>query len=214
MINKVEISHRKLSMGVLLSAAVCLISPAFALTAVAQEAPDVDAAPDMQEMADDGAPDLLAMGGHRFGPGPGGPGGFGGPGGPGGFKHHRFGKGGCPMFASCLTGANALTDDQLEKLHALKNDFLDQAGPKMVEMFRLHRQMQDGLTSANIDSKSVNDAKAKMVQTKADLENLKLDSKIKAMNVLTAEQRKELRTNMLKGGPRFGRMHMMKGQDK
>ena len=99
-------------------------------------------------------------------------------------------------------------------MHALKNDFLDQAGPKMVEMFRLHRQMQDGLMAANIDSKSVNDAKTKMVQIKADLENLKLDNKIKAMSVLTPEQRKELRSNMLKGGQRFGRMHMMKGEDR
>ena len=202
----VEMSNRKLTISVLLSAAVCLISPSFALSASAQEAPDSDSALEMQvQLTDDGAPDLLAMGGHRFGPGPGGP---------GGFKHHRFGKGGCPMLSGCLTGANALTDDQLEKMHALKNDFLDQAGPKMVEMFRLHRQMQDGLMAANIDSKSVNDAKTKMVQIKADLENLKLDNKIKAMSVLTPEQRKELRSNMLKGGQRFGRMHMMKGEDR
>lgn len=152
------------------------------------------------------AEDVLTIGFGGPG-GPGGPGGHGGPG-PGGF--HKMG-GGC--MSSLMKGEHALTDDQFEKLYALKNDMMDKMGPRMVEMFSLERQLKDVLTSANIDAKKAAALKDKITAAKADMANIGLEHRIAVMETLTAEQRKDLRSAMIKGSMRgFGGGHHFKGK--
>lgn len=132
------------------------------------------------------APDVIAaMRGHG-GP-PGGPGGFG--------RHHR--GGGCPLFM--LSGDNAVTDDQFEKLYDLRNRTLDQVGPKILDLHTAQRHLRDALTQETIDEKSAKKLQSQITGLKADLEGIKLDAKMSMMQILTGAQRKELRTAMIKG---------------
>lgn len=128
-------------------------------------------------------PDAFAM--RRGGP-PGGPG-HGGPG----------RGGGCPL--SMLDGENAVTDDQYEKLYDLKNRTMDQVGPKMLELCTASRHLKDVLTQETIDEKSAKKLQGQITALKADLEGIKLNSKMEMMQVLTGAQRKELRKAMIKG---------------
>jgi Spy/CpxP family protein refolding chaperone len=106
--------------------------------------------------------------------------------------------GGCPVFGS-LKGDAALTDEQWEKMHSLKNEFLDKLGPKMVESMSLERHLKDVLTSGDIDLKKANELKGKLASVKTELANLKIDNQIKAMAILTPEQRKAIRLSDSKG---------------
>ena len=115
-----------------------------------------------------------------------------------------------------------LSDEQLEKIHSIRNDFLDAVGPKMVEIASKKRHLRDALLSANVDA-----AKAKALQSeinglKDEVSNLKLASKIDCLNVLTSEQRKSIRDRAFRwhgrgnrhfghgpGGPGPGHFHKM-----
>lgn len=141
------------------------------------------------------APDVLIA--APGGPGFGGPG-FGGPGGPRMMmRRHSFrgGHGGCPMF-----GALDLSDDQYEKLYALKNSFLDKVGPKMLEIKTQSRHLKDVMTQPSVDVKAARNMQDKINNLRSDLANLKLDNRIAMMDVLTAEQRKKIRDFVIKGG--------------
>lgn len=113
-------------------------------------------------------------------------------GGPGG-RHHGGGH------FSMLSGDNALTDDQYEKMYELKNRTLDQVGPKMLELHTAQRHLRDLLTQETIDEKAAKKLQSQITGLKADLEGIKLDAKLSAMQTLTAAQRKELRKAMLQG---------------
>ncbi len=128
-------------------------------------------------------PAVMAWGRHS-GPG--------GPGGPGG-------GGGCPAMRGLFSGEHALTDDQYEKLYSLKNSMLDKVGPKMVELHSLERQLKDAITRADIDSKKAADLKGKITSLKSDLSSIKIDNQIAFMEILTADQRKDMRQAMVKG---------------
>lgn len=106
--------------------------------------------------------------------------------GPGGFRGH--GGGGCDKF-----GRLDLTDEQNEKLYQLKQKFADQIGLTKVEMKKEHRKMRDLLTQPTIDRKAVEAAHAKMNTLKTTLSNAKLAFKLDASEILTPEQRKQLR---------------------
>ncbi len=124
--------------------------------------------------------DAFAMQRGHGGPGRGGPGG-----------------GCCPL--SMLDGENAVTDDQFEKLYALKNRTLDQLGPKMLELSTANRHLRDVLTQESIDDKSAKKLQGQITSLKADVEGIKLNSKMEMMQILTGAQRKELRKAMMKG---------------
>lgn len=119
--------------------------------------------------------------------------------------------GDCPLFM--LDGENAVTDDQYEKLYQLKNRVMDQIGPKMLQLSVARRNLRDVLTAETIDDKAAKKLQTEIAGLKGDLESIKLDGKMSMMQILTAAQRKELRTAMIKGpGGRSGpsRHHMMK----
>lgn len=116
-------------------------------------------------------------------------------------------SGGCPL----MSGENALTDEQFEKMHSLKNAMLDKVGPKMAELSSLERQLKDVLTGASIDSKKAAELKNKITQAKSDQASIKVEHQIAMAEVLTAEQRKIMRQALVKGpmGKMGGRGKMM-----
>lgn len=103
----------------------------------------------------------------------------------------------------CLRALN-LTDEQYEKLYGIKNQFLDQIGPKMLEVRTLERHLKDLLTNPTVDAGKAKALQSKINAVKADLANAKLENKLAMLDVLTAEQRKEIRERVIKGGGRGG----------
>ncbi|GEM_PF-722681 len=105
---------------------------------------------------------------------------------------------GVDMGARFLKGDVAVTDAQYEKLHALRSDFMDKFGPKLVELMSLRRHLKEALVSEVIDSSQVNDLRSKIMQAGKEMGDLKIDNEIAVMNVYTPEQRKHLHQAMLK----------------
>lgn len=129
-----------------------------------------------------------------------------------------FGRGACPVGrggpARCpmdfLSGDNALTDAQYEKLYQLRNSVMDQRGPKMLEIATAKRHLKDELTRESIDEKAVKKLQNQIISAKNDLTVLAYDSKLQMMQILTGAQRAELRKAMMQGPKaRAGMPHMM-----
>lgn len=112
-----------------------------------------------------------------------------------GFAGRGCGMGG----GDCLRGLN-LSDEQYEKMYGIKNQFLDQVGPKMLEVRTLERHLKDVLTSPSLDAGKAKSLQSKINALKSDLANAKLENKLAMLDVLTAEQRKEIRERVIKGG--------------
>lgn len=106
-----------------------------------------------------------------------------------------WGRGGCPWL-----GALDLSDDQYEKIYALKNSLLDKVGPKMLEIRTQERHLKDVMTQASVDAKAARRMQDTINSLRADVSNIKLDNKLSVLDVLTAEQRKKIRDYMIKGG--------------
>jgi len=121
----------------------------------------------------------------------------------GGSFHGHGGPRGCNKF-----GQLDLTDEQNEKLYQLKQKFADQIGMSKVEMKKERRKMRDLLTQSAIDRKAVEAAQAKINTLKTSLSNAKLAFKLDASEILTPEQRKQLRygtgSSWSKGGIKVG----------
>lgn len=113
-----------------------------------------------------------------------------------------------------------LSDEQLEKIHSIRNDFLDAVGPKMVEIASKKRHLRDALLSANVDAAKAKALQSEINSLKDEVSNLKLASKIDCLNVLTSEQRKTIRDRAFRwhgrghhhfgpppGGPGHGQFH-------
>lgn len=90
------------------------------------------------------------------------------------------------------------SDEQLEQMYKSKNDFLDKAGPKMVELKSQERALHDLLTQPDFDKSKAMSLQSKINSIHNDLSNLKLEQRISMLNTLTAEQRKELRKSYIK----------------
>jgi Spy/CpxP family protein refolding chaperone len=110
-------------------------------------------------------------------------------GGPGGGEHHHHG----------FSEANKMTDDQYERMYAIREDVQDQMGLKMAQERILHRKLKDTLSAASIDTKQAQDLANKITALKSDMTQMRLDSMIKMAQVLTPDQRKELHLMMIKG---------------
>lgn len=112
-----------------------------------------------------------------------------GPGEEGHEGHHHHG----------FSDANKMTDDQYEKMYAIRSDMQDQMGLKMANERILHRKLRDCLSASSIDNKQAQDLAGKITALKTEMTQLRLDSMIKMAQVLTPEQRKELHLMMIKG---------------
>lgn len=100
---------------------------------------------------------------------------------------------------AALKGDLALTDEQYEKLFSIKKQFLSDAGPKMLALKSSQRDLRDLLSQPKVDKQKVIDLQSQINTQKGDLANLKLEKKLSGLEVLTEEQRKEIRRQMLKG---------------
>jgi Spy/CpxP family protein refolding chaperone len=168
----------KAIVAVVLSAIISGLLPAFAQL----EIPDTDVALDGDLVQTEDS-NLVAS----LPPMPGGPGAVG----------RGMGRAGSPLAA--LQGELALTDEQYEKLFSIKKQFLNDAGPKMLALKSSERDLRDLLSQPSLDKQKVKDLQSRVNDQKAELANLKLDKKLSGLDVLTNEQRKEIRLQMLKG---------------
>ena len=105
----------------------------------------------------------------------------------GGWGHHMFSEG------------NKLTDDQLERLYAIKEDSHEQSAMKKVQAHIFGRKLKDTLSAANIDTAAAKDLEGKIIALKSDIATIHMDALIKMAQVLTPEQRHEVRMHMLRG---------------
>ena len=126
---------------------------------------------------------------------------FGGPCGPGGFGAGPFGE---------LSGDLALTDEQSEKLFALKNQLLDKVAPKMLEAISLERQIRDLMTRPQIDRQKLAELENKVIEAKMAVASIKMSGMLDSAELLTPDQRKALRQRLIKGGPLPGGHHHQK----
>ena len=128
-------------------------------------------------------------------------------GGPGGFKAERGRQHGFfhrSMFGS-LRGENALTDAQLEKMAAIKNGERAQAQPKVSDLISTARQLRDQLSKPDADKSQIQSLQAQINGDKDALSNLKLNTKLQELDLLTGQQKQELRHDFLKRTVEFGR---------
>lgn len=91
----------------------------------------------------------------------------------------------------------SLSDDQLEKIAKLKNEFSDAAGQKMVQLRSLMRQQKDLMTQEKVDKAQVLDLQNKINGLKADLSNAKLNMKLDTIALLNPDQKQKLRHKAL-----------------
>ncbi len=164
---------------------------------------------------DKGGPGMSGPGMAMGGPGMSGPGmAMGGPGmiGPG------MAMGGCPMIRGhhrcpldSLEGANALSDDQYQKLYDIKGQFIANMVPKGLNMYMLTRKMKDLLTAPDIDTKALKDLEKQISSAASDLSMTAMDSIISANQVLTPDQRKELHKQRIRSTFGGGGYHHHEG---
>ncbi|CAN5646218.1 hypothetical protein BH10CYA1_BH10CYA1_14390 [soil metagenome] len=117
-----------------------------------------------------------------------------------GMPHRGFGMKGsgsmwghhyrCPW--EKLEGANALTDEQYQKLYDIKGQFITSIVPKGLNVWMLGRKMRDLLNVADVDTSAVKDVEKQIAAATSDLSMTAMDSIISANQVLTPAQRKEL----------------------
>lgn len=126
--------------------------------------------------------------------------------------HMGKGKGdNCPVTGSCphmgkgcgissvLDGDNAITDEQRESLYKLKNQLLDEIGPKCLAYASQKRALKDAMTQSELSEKSIQKMIDSIASLKSDMTRIKLSYKLKAAQVFTPEQRKALHMAMIKG---------------
>jgi Spy/CpxP family protein refolding chaperone len=95
---------------------------------------------------------------------------------------------------------STLTDDQLERLHSLHNQFLDDAGPKFVELGSKERKLKDVMLANSVDASRAKALQSEINSLKNDIANLRLENHIAMSNVLTAEQKKDIRDHIYRAG--------------
>ena len=97
------------------------------------------------------------------------------------------------------------TDEQIEKMISLKNQFLDSTSLKRAELETLHRQLKDLFRADNVDRQKAMDLQSKIDSIKSDISKSRLNLKLDQLAILTPEQRQEMKHRMLRGG--FGGGH-------
>jgi Spy/CpxP family protein refolding chaperone len=104
-----------------------------------------------------------------------------------------------------LKGEYALSPDQLEKMLTFKNQARDEAQPKVADLIATERKMRDLLTQPNADKSQVMNLESQINSDKAALGNIRVETKLNELSVLTPQQRQELRNEFVKRSVEFGR---------
>lgn len=108
-----------------------------------------------------------------------------------------------------------LSDEQLEKIHALKNSFKDSASKKVLDLKTLKRQLKDTVMAEKVDRAKATAIQAKINELKNELSSAKLAMRLDTLEILTPEQKQQMRHRQLqkeafggRGGRHGGkRMH-------
>ncbi len=90
-----------------------------------------------------------------------------------------------------------LTDEQLEKIHDMKNKLADTLGPKRLELQSAQRQLKDMITKPTLDRKAITQTQDKINGLRADIANLSLAFKMDVSEQLTDDQKKQIRRRAL-----------------
>ena len=102
-----------------------------------------------------------------------------------------------------------LTDDQYERLYAIKRESMGQMAGKMGTMATLNMDLKDALLQPDLDKSKIQSVQDKINALKSDMANMRLNHHINMLAVLTPEQRKELRLAMIKSSASGGHRRMM-----
>ncbi len=100
--------------------------------------------------------------------------------------------------SACHKGARAkFSDEQLEKMSALKKQFLDGTQAKRSELETLGREMKALFTAQEIDRGKALELQGKIAATRAELSKAKLNYRLDQLALLTPEQKQEMRHRFL-----------------
>jgi Spy/CpxP family protein refolding chaperone len=91
-----------------------------------------------------------------------------------------------------------LSDDQYEKMFALKKSTMAKMGPKMAEMGICEMDLHDMMLQPEADKSKVMDQQARINSLRSEMANVKVESELSMLAILTPEQRKELRRGLLR----------------
>lgn len=104
-----------------------------------------------------------------------------------------------------------LSDDQLEKMHAIKTKFQTDTATKQAELKVLHIQLREILSAESINKQAALSLQSKINNLKGELATARLNSMIERAEVLTSEQRKEIHHRMLQREGSFKKGHHGRG---
>lgn len=91
----------------------------------------------------------------------------------------------------------SFSTEQLEKLAALKNDFLDGIGPKVVQLKSYERHLKLEMAAQDVDKDKVLQLQAKINGLKADLATSRVKFHLDKLALMTPDQRETIRRHML-----------------
>ena len=111
-------------------------------------------------------------------------------GGPGGHMPHHGHHG---KFDSL-----SLTDDQYEQMFKIKRDTMARMGAKFSEMMAMHMELRDAMLQPELNKVKLTAIQNRINALQNDISTIRFDSEVNTMAVLTAEQRKDLRREMVK----------------
>lgn len=94
-------------------------------------------------------------------------------------------------------GKMVLSDAQLEKMKAAKNQFMDSTAQDRTQLESLHRQLGDVLGAPQIDRAKALEIQGKINSLKDKLSNAKLNLSLEQISSLTPEQRGRMQHFML-----------------
>ncbi len=113
-------------------------------------------------------------------------------------------------------GALDLTDDQMEKIGELRADIQDKSGPIMLKLQSLQREFRSGLAQANINTAELKRINGEISAQKQALDTLRSQEMISTAELLTKEQRQEMKQTMNRAefGAGFGKRFTAKSPAK
>ncbi len=92
------------------------------------------------------------------------------------------------------------TDEQIERIRVVKNRYDDSALARMVELHKLHRQIFDALSQMNVDRSQVLSLQSKISELDAAGSNDRVQMMLEVHDVLSVEQRQQMRKHILEHG--------------
>lgn len=118
--------------------------------------------------------------------------------------------------AALPLGMLDLSDDQMEKIGELRADIQDKSGPILIKLLSLQREFRSGLAQANINTAELKRINSEISAQKQALDSLRSQEMISTAELLTKEQRQEMKQTMNRAefGAGFGKHRTAKAPAK